>query len=128
MDVTGLILAGGRGSRMGSVDKGLQPFRGVPLVLHVLQRITPQVAHVMINANRNLPAYRTLCDTVVPDQIDGFPGPLAGLQVGLSHCRTRYLVSVPCDAPFLPADLVVRLADGLRENDVDVAVAVTGLG
>lgn len=123
--ITGLILAGGRGSRMGHVDKGLQPFRGAPMVLHAIMRLSPQVGAMMINANQNIGPYEGFGLPVWPDQLGGFEGPLAGLQTGLSHCETDYLVTAPCDSPFLPQDLVQRLADALAENDAELAVAVT---
>jgi cyclic pyranopterin phosphate synthase len=102
--VTGLILAGGRGTRMGRVDKGLQPFRGATLASHVLARLSPQVATVAINANRNLPQYQAVAGAspVLPDYLDGFAGPLAGLQVGLQFCPTELLLTAPCDSPFSP--------------------------
>jgi molybdopterin-guanine dinucleotide biosynthesis protein A len=123
--ITGLVLAGGRGSRMGNVDKGLQNFRGAPMALHVIMRLSPQVGTIMINANQNLGPYEGFGVPVWPDQIGGFAGPLAGLQTGLSHCETEYLVTAPCDSPFLPHDLVERLAEALVENNADLAVAVT---
>lgn len=127
-DITGLILAGGRGSRMGHVDKGLQVFRGAPMALHVLMRLAPQVGSVMINANQNLAPYEAFGVPVWPDQMQDFPGPLAGIQTGLVYCETSYLVTAPCDSPFLPSDLVERLAEGLVNADADLAVAVTGHG
>ncbi|WP_311197500.1 molybdopterin molybdotransferase MoeA [Rugamonas brunnea] len=123
--VSGLILAGGRGTRMGRVDKGLQPFRGATLVAHVLQRLAPQVASVAINANRNLPQYEAYGCPVLGDELGGFEGPLAGLQTGLRHCATELLLTAPCDSPFLPPDLAQRLAGALDSQDADVAVAVT---
>lgn len=123
--ITGLVFAGGRGSRMGHVDKGLQTFRGGPMVLHVIMRLSPQVGAMMINANQNLGPYESFGLPVWPDQLTGFEGPLAGLQTGLSHCETDYLVTAPCDSPFLPADLVQRLGDALQEQDAELAVAVT---
>jgi len=126
--ITGLILAGGRGTRMGAVDKGLQPFRGMPMAAHVLRRLAPQVGSVMINANRNGDVYAGFGVPVWPDAMPDFAGPLAGLQTGLAHCSTPWLVSVPCDAPFLPADLVRRLAAAAEAQDAEVAVAVTGSG
>ncbi|TFV87738.1 molybdenum cofactor guanylyltransferase MobA [Oxalobacteraceae bacterium OM1] len=123
--VTGLILAGGRGSRMGDVDKGLQAFRGAPMVLHVIMRLQPQVGALMINANRNLGPYEGFGLPVWPDQLGGFEGPLAGLQTGLSHCDTDYLVTAPCDSPFLPTDLVERLGGALLAKNADLAVAVS---
>ncbi|MES2948913.1 MAG: molybdenum cofactor guanylyltransferase MobA [Pseudomonadota bacterium] len=128
MDITGLILAGGRGSRMGGVDKGLAPFGDQPMVLHVLQRLQPQVQHLLVNANQNLDAYAVFGAPVWPDAMPDFAGPLAGLQTGLMHCATPYLVTAPCDSPFLPTDLVVRLSAALLAEDADLAVAVTGAG
>ncbi|HJV54283.1 MAG TPA: molybdenum cofactor guanylyltransferase MobA [Noviherbaspirillum sp.] len=124
--ITGLILAGGRGSRMGSVDKGLQSLRGVPMVKHAIDRLAPQVGAVMINANQNLERYREFGLPVWPDALSGFAGPLAGLQTGLMHCATDYLVTAPCDSPFLPHDLVARLATALEAADAELAVAATG--
>ncbi len=126
--ITGLILAGGRGSRMGTVDKGLQSFRGMPMALHVLHRLQPQVEQVLINANQNLAAYEAFGLPVWPDAMTGFAGPLAGLQTGLMHCETPLLATAPCDSPFLPTDLVARLLHGLHSEDADLAVAVTGSG
>jgi len=126
--ITGLILAGGRGTRMGTVDKGLQTFRNAPMALHVMMRLQPQVGTIMINANQNLGAYESFGIPVWPDEMTGFAGPLAGLQTGLIHCETDYLVTSPCDSPFLPTDLVARLSTALEENDADLAVAVTGEG
>lgn len=123
--ITGLILAGGRGSRMGHVDKGLQNFRNAPMALHVMMRLQPQVGELMINANQNLGPYESFGVPVWPDEMQGFEGPLAGMQTGLIHCMTEYMVTAPCDSPFLPDDLVARLADGLLDADADLAVAVT---
>jgi molybdopterin-guanine dinucleotide biosynthesis protein A len=124
-DVTGLILAGGRGSRMGGIDKGLQAYRGLPLTRHVLERLAPQVGPMMISANRHLDTYRSFGVPVWPDANADFDGPLAGLMAGLAHCETPYLASVPCDAPDFPEDLVARLAAGLRTEGADIAVART---
>ena len=126
--ITGLILAGGRGSRMGGVDKGLQPFRGEPMVLHAILRLQPQVGALMINANQNIDVYQGFDLPVWADQLGGFEGPLAGLQTGLSHCTTDYLVTAPCDSPFLPTDLVARLSEALTARGAELAVAVTGEG
>ena len=124
--ITGLILAGGKGTRMGSVDKGLQMFRGKPMVAHVVQRLQAQVGKLIINANRHLDVYEALGAPVVPDEISGFAGPLAGLHAGLSVCETPYLVTAPCDSPFLPVDLVDKLSEALVAAKADIAVAVTG--
>jgi molybdopterin-guanine dinucleotide biosynthesis protein A len=125
-DITGLVLAGGRGSRMGGVDKGLQTLEGRPLVELVLQRLSPQVGGVMINANRHLNVYEALGHPVWPDASDDFAGPLAGFLAGLSHCATPWLVTVPCDTPRFPVDLVERLAAAI--GTARVAVVVTDEG
>ncbi|MFC5475140.1 molybdenum cofactor guanylyltransferase MobA [Paraherbaspirillum soli] len=125
LQVTGLILAGGRGTRMGGIDKGLVQFRQMPMVAHVIARLTPQVTSLMINANRNLSAYAEFGVPVWPDREPDFAGPLAGLQAGLSHCATPYLITAPCDSPFLPTDLVAHLAQALQNADADLAVAIT---
>lgn len=124
--ITGLILAGGQGRRMGGVDKGLQVFRGRRLIDHVYERLAPQVGGIIINANRNHDAYRTFGVRVVSDAIGNFAGPLAGLHAGLSVSRRPYLASVPCDSPFLPDDLIARLYAALDGSGADIAVARTG--
>jgi molybdopterin-guanine dinucleotide biosynthesis protein A len=123
--ITGLVLAGGRGSRMGGVDKGLQTHQGIPLALHALLRLQPQVGEAMVNANRNLAAYESFGVPVWPDPIEGFAGPLAGLIAGLEHCETPWLVSVPCDTPDFPDDLVARLADAAQAHDAEIAFPLT---
>ena len=122
-DITGLILAGGRGSRMGGVDKGLQNFNGIPLALHTLMRLGPQVQSVMVNANRNLSAYESFGASVWPDASADFAGPLSGFLVGLERAETPYVLSVPCDTPRLPLDLAERLAAALIREDADIAMA-----
>jgi len=123
--ITGLVLAGGQGRRMGSVDKGLVTLGGRPMVQHVLDRFAPQVDEVLINANRNAAEYAALGHRVVADAVGGFAGPLAGLQVGLTHAAHPLLATVPCDSPFLPADLVTRLNAAIEERRADLAVART---
>ncbi len=122
-DITGLILAGGRGSRMGGVDKGLQNFNGIPLALHTLMRLGPQVESVMVNANRNLSAYESFGASVWPDASADFAGPLSGFLVGLDRADTPYVLTVPCDTPRLPLDLAERLAAALVREDADIAMA-----
>jgi molybdopterin-guanine dinucleotide biosynthesis protein A len=122
--VSGVILAGGLGRRMGGVDKGLQPLHGKPMVAQVLARLAPQVGEIIINANQNREAYAKFGHRVVPDDVAGFAGPLAGLHAGMKAAAHELVVTVPCDSPFLPHDLVVRLKDELKENDL--AVAKTG--
>jgi molybdopterin-guanine dinucleotide biosynthesis protein A len=122
--ITGIVLAGGLGRRMGGVDKGLELLHGKPMVAHVLARLTPQVAEVLINANQNREAYAAFGYPVVGDEVSGFAGPLAGLHAGMKAARHPLVVTVPCDSPFLPADLVARLSSSLGQNDL--AVAKTG--
>ncbi len=124
--ITGLILAGGLGRRMGGRDKGLQPFRGKPMAVWSLERLVPQVDALLINANQNLEQYAAFGYPVVPDRIAGFAGPLAGLHTGLLACETPLLVTAPCDSPFLPGDLVARLRTALEAAGADLAVAKTG--
>lgn len=123
--ICGLVLAGGQGRRMGGIDKGLALLQGRPLVAHVVERLLPQVDRVLVSANRNLEQYAAF-GTVVSDRVADFAGPLAGLDAGLHACPTPLLVTVPCDAPFLPADLVARLAAARAAVDADIAVARTG--
>lgn len=126
MKVTGIVLAGGMGRRMGGVDKGLVPFQGKPLVAHVLERLRPQVDDILVNANRETDTYAKFGYPVVSDAIGGFAGPLAGLHCGMTAATTELVATVPCDSPFLPADLIARLLKALQENDADLAVAKTG--
>ena len=123
--ITGLILAGGRGMRMGGVDKGLQTLQGKPMIAHVIQRLQPQVDRIMINANQNLDRYREFNFPVWSDEKNDYAGPLAGMQAGLIHCETAYMLTVPCDTPMLPTDLVTQLATALEKSTADIAVANT---
>ncbi|MCA1322766.1 molybdenum cofactor guanylyltransferase MobA [Herbaspirillum sp. alder98] len=126
--ITGLVLAGGRGSRMGGLDKGLQPLHGKPLVQHVIARLAPQVGPLALNINRSHARYAALGYPLWPDLDDGFQGPLAGLQSGLRHCTTPFLATTPCDAPLIPDDLVQRLASAMTAAGAQAAYAVTGRG
>lgn len=126
IEVTGLVLAGGQGSRMGGVDKGLQPFRGKPMVAHVLEALVPQVDEILVNANRNPGEYERFGHRVIADEVPGFAGPLAGFERGLAHARGALVVTAPCDSPFLPGDLVARLRQGLESAGAELAVAKTG--
>jgi len=123
--VTGIILAGGQGRRMGGIDKGLVELDGKPMVQHVIERFAPQVDALVINANQNPERYGALGYDVVSDAVGGFAGPLAGLHAGLIVARTHLVATVPCDSPFLPADLVARLRRGLEGEDTQLAVART---
>jgi molybdopterin-guanine dinucleotide biosynthesis protein A len=123
--VTAVILAGGRGQRMGEIDKGLQPLRGRGLVEWVLECIDPQVDELLIIANRNLERYLELGYPVLRDRIADFAGPLAGLHAGLTQARSELVIAVPCDTPLLPGDLVSRLQVALQQANADAAVART---
>jgi molybdenum cofactor guanylyltransferase len=113
---------------MENADKGLQLLGSEPMIAHVIKRLQPQVNGLIINANRNLEIYRQFGIPVWPDELGGFLGPLAGLQAGLRHCDTPYLVTVPCDVPFFPKDLVERLSHALESQNADLAVALSGVG
>jgi molybdopterin-guanine dinucleotide biosynthesis protein A len=125
-EITGVILAGGQGRRMGSVDKGLRELNGKAMVAWVLERFAPQVDEVLINANQNLDVYAQFGHRVVPDTIGGYAGPLAGLQRGLAEARHPLVATAPCDTPFLPLDLVARLHGALHARRAQLAVARTG--
>ena len=125
-EITGVILAGGQGRRMGTVDKGLRELRGKAMAAWVIERFAPQVDEVLINANQNLDVYARFGYRVIPDEIGGFAGPLAGLQRGLSEASHPLVATSPCDTPFLPADLVARLHAALEAGAAQLAVARTG--
>jgi len=124
--ITGCILAGGQGRRMGGQDKGLIELAGRPLVAYVIERLAPQVSSIVISANRELEKYKAFGHNVVADRRDDFQGPLAGIERALSECESDYVVSVPCDLPLLPLDLVVRLVDAVRRSSSLIAVAAVG--
>jgi molybdopterin-guanine dinucleotide biosynthesis protein A len=123
--ITGVLLAGGQGSRMGGIDKGLLELAGRPMAAHVLERLAPQVDELIVNANQNLDTWRAFGHPVFSDDIGGFAGPLAGLHAALLRARHPLVVSVPCDSPFLPSDLVARLAGALHASGAQLAVART---
>ena len=124
-DIAGLVLAGGRGSRMGGADKGLVPHLGQPLALHALRRLAPQVGTVAINANRNLARYEAFGVPVWPDDTAERPGPLAGFLTGLTRAATDWIVTLPCDTPNFPTDLVARLAAAADAADARIAIPCT---
>jgi molybdopterin-guanine dinucleotide biosynthesis protein A len=124
LPVTGLILCGGQGSRLGGVDKGLHPYEGRPLVEHVLERLAPQVECIIISANRNLDRYRAYGHPVVTDRLGA--GPLAGMHAGLAAATTELVVTAPCDSPLLPDSLSSRLWSCLHDTNTDMAVATLG--
>lgn len=127
-DVTGMILAGGEGRRMGGRDKGLEAFAGEPLVAHVAQRFEGRVSELLINANRNLARYAPFAHRVIEDAEGGFKGPLMGIYSGLRAAKTPWLLVAPCDSPALPHDLVPRMLAGLEtaNGEQDIAVAFDG--
>lgn len=124
--VDALVLAGGRGSRMGGVDKGLQQLNGQSLAAHAVERLKAQqgrrLGRIMVNANRNLDAYRALGLPVWPDALADFPGPLAGFLAGLEHGQSPWLLTVPCDTPRFPLDLLERLAQATEREGADLAL------
>ncbi len=126
-EITGLVLAGGRGSRMGGLDKGLQNFNGTPLALHTVLRLQMQegdlIGELMLNANRNLSAYEAFGAPVWPDTLSNFAGPLAGFMTGLERCETPYMLTVPCDTPLFPFDLALRLAKAFDDEGTEIAMA-----
>jgi molybdopterin-guanine dinucleotide biosynthesis protein A len=123
--ITGVILAGGQGRRMGGVDKGLQELRGRPMAAWVTERLAPQVDELLINANRNAERYAEFGYRVVGDLIPDFAGPLAGLHAALSAAAHPWVATAPCDSPFLPTDLICRLSEAQKKSNADVAVART---
>jgi molybdenum cofactor guanylyltransferase len=124
--ITGIVLAGGLGRRMGGVDKGLKLLRGRPMVAWVIERLAPQVSELLVNANQNVEAYAAFGYRVIPDEIEGYAGPLAGLHRGLAAAGNDWVATSPCDSPFLPRDLVARLYRAAEASNADLAVARTG--
>lgn len=126
--VTGVILAGGQARRMGMADKGLQPFNGKPMVAHIIEQIAPQVKTLIINANRNHETYLSFGLPVFSDEPLDYSGPLAGFLTGLRHCETAYLLTVPCDTPFVSSELFEKLAAALEKEQADLALACVRTG
>jgi molybdopterin-guanine dinucleotide biosynthesis protein A len=125
-DVTGVVLAGGRATRMGGVDKGLVPVNGQPMIQWVIGVLRPQVAELIVNANRNLERYRDFGYPVIDDGDREFRGPLAGIASGLRAAETRYVAFAPCDSPLVCGDLVTRLRAALSRENKRIAVAHDG--
>ena len=125
-DITGVILAGGRGRRMGGIDKGLAPFAGRPLIEWVMDALAPQVGSLIISANRNQEIYARYGVAVISDLDPGFSGPLAGMCSAMRTARTDWILTVPCDGPFLPSDLANRLIDAMMAADAPAAAATDG--
>ncbi len=125
-NITGVILAGGRATRMGGQDKGLVQLAGMSLIQHVIAALKPQVREILINANRNREAYAAYGYPVVPDRLEGFCGPLAGIASAMESASTPYIVTAPCDSPFVPHDLVHRLYEALSGNQAEISAAHDG--
>lgn len=125
-NITAVVLAGGRGRRLGGQDKGLVDLDGKPLIEHILGLVMPQVSAVIINANRNLQVYADLGHPVISDNMADYQGPLAGFAVALAACNTDYIMTLPCDGPYVPVDLVSRLSTAMKDNDAELAVAYDG--
>ncbi len=124
--ITGLILAGGRSSRMLGEDKGLLKLHKQPMIAHVIQRLQPQVGEILISANRHIEAYQQFACEVLIDDYDDYRGPLAGMSRGLSHSRSDYLLTVPCDGPLLPLDLAARMFACARQENARAVLAFDG--
>lgn len=125
-DITAVILAAGAGRRMGGEDKGLLLLNGRPLIAHVLDRLAPQCGTVLLNINRNREAYAGFGYPVIEDTLPGGLGPLAGLLSAMEQSDSEYVLSVPCDTPHLPEDLVMRLLTSLQQNSADVCTVDDG--
>lgn len=125
-EISGLILAGGQSLRMGT-DKGLVSMQGRPMIAHVYERFAPQVAQILISANRNQEIYASYGEDVVsdPQELEPWQGPLAGVLAGMRRCQTAWIATTPCDTPWLPGDMIARLREALLESDAQVAVART---
>jgi len=124
--ITAVILAGGRGRRMGGEDKGLVKLNGRPLISHILDVIAPQVGSVIVNANRNLDRYADFGYPVVRDDLERFQGPLAGFAATMSVAATPYIVTMPCDGPLLPDDYVQTMIISLENEEAELSVAHNG--
>jgi molybdenum cofactor guanylyltransferase len=124
-NITAIILSGGRATRMGGQDKGLTQLQNKPLIAYVIERLSPQVDEILINANRELISYQAFHLPVLEDENPDYIGPLAGFSLGLQHCKSDYLLTAPCDSPLLPADLAHRLLTALNQQQADIAVATS---
>lgn len=127
MGITGLILAGGKASRMNGVNKALMPFLGRPMLAQVIERLAPQVDEVFINANQDFEHFKRFSLSMVSDEIGEFAGPLAGLHAGLKASQHEWVLCVPCDSPLLPKDLANRLLEAAQAQQADIAIAKTDI-
>ncbi len=125
-NITGLILAGGKARRMGGDDKGLLMLGNKAMIEYIIERLQPQTATLIINANRNHALYARYGLPIIADQLADFCGPLAGMNSALQSIKTDYMITAPCDSPFISLDLVQRLADALRDQDAEISVAHNG--
>lgn len=125
MSISTIILAGGRATRMGGIDKGQVLLQQKSLIAHVIERLSPQVDEILINANRKIDTYQLLGYQVLQDEIPDFAGPLAGIQLGLKYAHGDYVLTAPCDSPLLPLDLAKRLHNALSKNDADIAIVMS---
>jgi len=126
MEPSAVILAGGKAQRMQGDDKGLILLQGSPLILHVIERLKPQLNNILISANRNIDEYKKFGLPVLTDNTQGFMGPLAGIASAMDHCETDYLLTIPCDCPFIPDDLVTRMLGCIKNNNADLCLAHDG--
>ncbi len=124
--ITGLILAGGRSSRMNGHDKGLLKLLNSTMIEHVIKRLNPQVGPILISANRHLEQYQKFGYEVLVDDYDDYRGPLAGMARGLSHSKSEYLLTVPCDGPLLPLNLAQKMLDFAGEKNAKAVLAFDG--
>jgi molybdopterin-guanine dinucleotide biosynthesis protein A len=130
--IIGVILAGGRAQRMGGGDKGLREIGGKTILARVIERVQPQVDMLVLNANGDPARFAPFGLPVVPDSVPDSAGPLAGILAGLDwaaahHPQARHIVTVPADGPFVPRDLVRRLADALTADDAELVTAASGV-
>jgi len=124
--ITGLILAGGRASRMDGSDKGLLKLLGKPMVAHVINRLKPQLDTILISANRHIDTYQQFGYEVLIDDYDDYRGPLAGMSRGLAHSQSEYLLTVPCDGPLLPLDLASRMLNYAQQHSAQAVLVFDG--
>lgn len=125
-EITGVILAGGQARRMNGQDKGLVMLSNKPMIEYVIEALKPQTSKLIINANRNHDVYSSYGIEIIADQLSGFCGPLAGMASALKTIKTEYMVTAPCDSPFIPDNLVQRLATELENKATDISVAHNG--
>jgi molybdenum cofactor guanylyltransferase len=125
-NITAVILAGGRGRRFGGLDKGLIEYKHNPIIEHVINAVAPQVDNIMINANRSEETYANYGYPIINDELSGFQGPLAGFSTAMQHATNSYVLTLPCDGPFISADYVERMAAVFVDTPAELAVAHDG--